>query len=329
MTTLVPVRLDTLDLRTAGENLVTAVPVAAPDQSAGMMRAALTGQHFDSAADIAVCDGSRLVGLIRIEDLLAAPDAVLARDLMDAEPPVVRPGVSREMAAWQAVNHGEGSLAVVDDDDGFVGLIPPPRLLAILLLEHDEDMSRLGGFVHDAQAARSASEEAIIRRFRHRMPWLLVGLIGALLATILVSSFEGSLEDNVILAFFIPGVIYMADAVGTQTETIVIRGLSVQVPIRRVFRCEAITGVLVGIAVALVFYPVALIGWGDADVALAVALSLLGACSVAAVIAMVLPFGLFRLGLDPAFGSGPLATVVQDLLSILIYFGVADAIAGA
>jgi magnesium transporter len=319
MTTLMPVRLDTLDFRTAGENLVTAVPVAAPGQTVGEICAGLIGQRFDSAADIAVCDGPRLLGLIRIEDLLAAPEAALARDLMDAESPVVRPGVAREPAAWQAVRHGEGSLAVV---------IPPPRLLAILLLELDEDMARLGGFVHDAQAARSASEEAVVRRFRHRMPWLLVGLIGALFATVLVSSFESSLEDNVILAFFIPGIIYMADAVGTQTETIVIRGLSVSVPIRSVFRREAITGVLVGIAVAIVFYPVALIGWGDADVALTVALSLLGACSVAAVIAMTLPFGLFRLGLDPAFGAGPLATVVQDLLSILIYFGVADAIAG-
>ena len=323
MTTLMPIRLDKVDFRTAGENLLTAVPVATPGQSAGEIRATLTGHRFDSAVDVAVCDGPRLVGLIRIEDLLAASDGVVARDLMDAEPPVVRADVAREPAAWQAVHHGEGSLAVVDTDERFVGLIPPPRLLAILLLEHDEDMSRLGGSVHDAQAA---SEEAVVRRFRHRMPWLLVGLVGALLATIVVSSFKPSLEDNVTLAVFIPAVIYMADAVGTQTETIVIRGLSASVPIRSVVRREAITGLLVGIAVAMVFYPVALIGWGDADVSVVVALSLVAACSVAAVIAMALPFILFMLGQDPAFGAGPLATVMQDLFSIVIYFLIASAI---
>jgi magnesium transporter len=290
------------------------------------MLAALIGGRYESAVDLAVCDGSSLLGLIRIEDLLSAPPDTLARDLMDSDPPIVRPGLDREVAAWHAVHHGEGSLAVVDEAGNFLGLVPPPRLLAILLLEHDEDMSRLGGFMHDAAIARTASEEAVLRRFRHRMPWLIVGLIGAMLATIIVSSFEASLGDNVILAFFVPGIVYMADAVGTQTETIVIRGLSLSVPMRNVVRREVITGLLVGIAVALLFYPMALAGWGQADVALAVSLSLFAACATAAVIAMALPYVLSRLDLDPAFGSGPLATVVQDLLSILIYFVIAGAI---
>src|SRR3990170_111561 len=101
---------------------------------------------------------------------------------MDADPQVVAPGVDQEVAAWKAVQHGETSLAVVDAEGRFAGFIPPGRLLAVLLWEHDEDMARLGGFVRDTAAARTASEEPVARRFWHRLPWLMVGLLGALLA---------------------------------------------------------------------------------------------------------------------------------------------------
>jgi membrane protease YdiL (CAAX protease family) len=96
-------------------------------------------------------------------------------------------------------------------------------VLAVLAAEHDEDLARLSGFTHDVAAARHASVESVGRRFRHRLPWLLLGLAGAVASADLVGSFEGQLERNVILAFFIPGIVYMADAVGTQTETLVVR----------------------------------------------------------------------------------------------------------
>src|SRR5688572_26333857 len=130
--------LDTIDLHSAGENVVANVPIAAPDDSAGAIREALLGRRFASAVDVAVCDHGRLVGMIRLEDLLAAPDYLLAHELMDTAPPAVGPGADRERAAWQAVRHGEGSLPVIDTNDHFVGFIPPSRLLAILLWEHDE-----------------------------------------------------------------------------------------------------------------------------------------------------------------------------------------------
>jgi magnesium transporter len=78
---------------------------------------------------------------------------------------------------------------------------------------------------------------------------------------------------------------------------------------------------------ASAFLPIGLAGW-EADVALAVAVALFAACSTATVVAMVLPWLLSRLGADPAFGSGPLATVVQDLLTLIIYFLVASALVG-
>jgi magnesium transporter len=245
---------------------------------------------------------------------------------MDDTPPIVAPGLDQERAAWQAVQENESSLAVVDEHGRFAGLVPPQRLLAVLLAEHDEDMARLGGFLHDAQTARRASVEPVGRRLWHRLPWLLVGLAGAMLSAAIVGSFEDDLRREIVLSFFVPGIVYMADAVGTQTEALVIRGLSVGVPIGGVVRRELLTGLGVGIAIGVLFYPFSLLAWGDADVSLAVSLSLVVACSTATVVAMALPALLHRLGRDPAFGSGPLATVVQDLLSLVIYFAIALAI---
>lgn len=194
---------------------------------------------------------------------------------------------------------------VVCDGDRLVGLVPVHRLLTA-----------------------SGSEEPIARRFWHRLPWLLLGLAGVLLAAGIVARFERSLVANVELAFFITGIVYMADAVGTQTETLIVRGLSIGVPVRDVVRRELMTGALMGIVLAAAFAVVGLPIWHRPEVVLAVALALLAACSTATIVAMALPWFLHRLGAAPAFGSGPLSTVIQDLLSIIIYFSIATALVG-
>jgi magnesium transporter len=199
-------------------------------------------------------------------------------------------------------------------------------MVEVLLQEHDEDLARLGGYAASTSSARHATEESVGMRFGHRVPWLLLGLAGAVVAAGIVGAYEQDLEREVLLAFFVPGIVYMADAVGTQTEAIVIRGLSVGVPVRHIVQRELLTGVLVGFALAAAFVPIGLLGWHEADVIVAVALSLLAACSIATLVAMVLPWLLNRFGRDPAFGSGPLATVVQDLLSLLIYFWIASVV---
>ncbi|GIH95222.1 magnesium transporter [Planobispora siamensis] len=314
---------------TAGEHTVTAVPVFDPSATAREAWTRMLGTRFDSASDIVVRDaGGRLYGLVSVERLLAAAPAATLADLADRDPPIVTPGTDQEIAAWHAVRHGESGLAVVDPSGRFTGLVPRRRLLRVLLQEHDEDMARLGGYLKGSATARTAAEESVTRRFAHRMPWLLLGLAGAMASAGIVGSFEDRLAANVALAFFLPGVIYMADAVGTQTEAVVVRALSVGVSIRRLARGESATGLIIGLAMALAFLPFALLYGGDAQVALTAVISLFAACSVASALAMVLPWLLNRLGRDPAFGSGPLATVIQDLLSITVYLFTATLIVG-
>jgi magnesium transporter len=131
----------------------------------------------------------------------------------------------------------------------------------------------------------------------------------------------------VLLAFFLPGVVYMSAAIGTQTQTVVIRGFSVGVTMRDTLRRELTSGVLLSAAIAAVFVPVALVGWGDFDLAFGVGLALFGSSLAATGIALLLPWLFQRLGADPAFGSGPLATVLQDIFTIAIYFALASPIA--
>jgi magnesium transporter len=318
--------------------LVTGVPLCTPATTAGELHRLLVGGRFDSVADVAVVEPGaatdpegmrhRLLGLIRLEAVLAADPAARAGDLMDPDPPVVAPGTDQEAAAWKAAHHGESSLAVVDAEGAFRGLVAPQRLLEVLLAEHDQDLARLGGFLSSSASARHAMDEPMGARLWHRLPWLLLGLLGSAGAAVLVRGFETDLASDVRLAFFIPGIVYMADAVGTQTEALVIRGLSVGVPIARVFRLEALTGLLVGLVLAAISLPAVWLVLGSASLGVTVALSLMAACTVATVVAMSLPWIVSRMGRDPAFGSGPLATVVQDLLSLVIYFAIAGVIIG-
>ena len=233
------------------------------------------------------------------------------------------PEADLEAAARATARSGGRSVAVVDAEGRFLGLVPPTRLLQVLELEHEEDLARLGGSLRGVSDARAASEEAVTRRLWHRLPWLGLGLLGAMASAVVVGAFEDEIRTQVLLAFFLPAVVYMADAVGTQTETVVIRGMALGVPVRSVFARELVTGLVIGALLGSAFFVFSLAVWHDAQVAAAVAISLAISCSIASLVAMALPYGLARLGRDPAFGSGPLATVIQDLLSIVAYFAVA------
>jgi magnesium transporter len=325
-----PLDLDTLPaaLDMASGHANTSVPIAAPHETAGAVRERLIGRAFDTVADIPVCDGLRLVGMVQIEALLAADHELAVSMLMDPEPARISPHADQEIAAWTMLCHRGGALAVVDDNGALLGVIPPERMLRVLLQEHEEDIARFSGLLANSSRARIASEERVGLRLMHRLPWLAIGLIGAMLSAWLVGSAEEQLARTVQLAFFLPAIVYMADAVGTQTETLAVRGLSVGVPIRRFVGKELASGVLIGALIAALFFPFCLWTFNDPSLAVAVSLSLFASCIVAAAVALLLPWTLGLLHRDPAFGAGPLATVVQDLLSIAIYLALAATIVG-
>ena len=223
---------------------------------------------------------------------------------MTPDPVTITPDADEVLAAHRLIGRHESSLVVVDPAGRFRGLVPPSRMLPVLLSAHERDLARLGGYLAGTRQARGAAEESVGRRLWHRLPWVLVGLIGAMGSALLIGAFEDRLEANVLIAFFVPAVVYIADAVGTQTETVLIRALAAGVSTRAIFARELITGLVMGVVVGTVFFAFAVAGWGDEQVALAVGLALVASCTIATLVAMALPAAFHRFGRDPALAPG-------------------------
>jgi len=234
-----------------------------------------------------------------------------------------------EYVASHAIRQNISAVAVTDEKGRFLGIIPPGTIIETLRREHIEDIHKIAGIRKETAIAREAIEEPPVRSARHRLPWLLVGLAGSFISTFLMAGFENMLNTYIALSFFIPGIVYLADAIGTQTETIVIRGLSLsRANISRVLRLEIGTGMLIGLVLGLLSLPVAAFIVHDFRIALVVCASIFAAGTVATSIGLILPWLLHRFKIDPAFGSGPLATIIQDILSITIYLLMAKAVLG-
>ncbi len=306
----------------AGAHLTERVPRARPTDCAGAVRTHLAGGDFQALETLYVLDESgRLEGLVGLVDLLAAPAEVPMLELMRPARVCVHPRDDQEQVAGLAVEHKLAAVPVADSEGRFLGVVPPTALISILRREHIEDLNLLAGLRHDHLRSLRAMTEAPVLRVRERLPWLLVGLAGSFLATWVVSRYEQTLNREVMVAFFMPAIVYLADAIGTQSEAIAVRGFSMNhVPLRRSIVGEIQTGFLIGSILGLLSIPFVLIGFGSQRLAFAVALSIFAAGGVATSVGILLPWGLERLGRDPAFGSGPVATIIQDLLSLLIYF---------
>ena len=309
---------------TARDHLWVRVPVISAGVTIGEARrvaAASSGVH----SVYVVGDKGELVGLLPLSGLFDRGDDEPVRDGMDRARVTVRDDEDQEHVALAAIRHGLAEVPVVDAEDRFVGVVPASALLAVMHHEHVEDIDRLAGIVRQNEHAAQALEEPPARRVRERLPWLLVGLGGSAVATAVVVGFEKSLEQRVAVAFFMPGIVYLADAIGTQTEAIAVRGLSFLHPHGAgLFLSEVWTGFLLGLALALPALPAIWWTFGDLRLAFAVASAIVVAGTIAAAVGLGIPVLLSRLGKDPAFGSGPLATVVQDVLSLVTYLVVVD-----
>lgn len=309
---------------TAGEHIVTRVPIARVDARVEAVVAALWGQDYESLEAVYVLDaGARFAGAVRLPDLFRAPPQQAVIDLLDSEYPRVGPHHDQEHVADEALRSRATSVAIVDDDGRLIGVVPAPSLLAILRSEHVEDLHRLAGITREQTQMRDALEDPPARRARHRLPWLLVGLAGSMLAAFVVSGFDAVLERNLSVAYFVPAIVYLADAVGTQTEAIAVRGLSLsRLSLRSLLTSELRTGLLIGLTLGALALPLVALGVGSWPLGVAVAVTILAAGAVASSIGLLLPWLLQRMGADPAFGSGPVATIIQDVLSLLIYLAI-------
>jgi magnesium transporter len=163
--------------------------------------------------------------------------------------------------------------------------------------------------------------------FRLRLPSLVIGLLLGMVLSFVTSRFEEVLSKNVSVAFFIPFVVYLADAVGTQTQNIYSRDLKEgKASFKKYFIKESLLGIFFGLIFSAISAPIILILFKSSKLALAVALALFGAIASAPIIALGVTEILQLEHKDPAVGAGPIATVIQDTVSVMIYGLIASAI---
>ncbi|HSE02493.1 MAG TPA: magnesium transporter [Burkholderiales bacterium] len=312
---------------TVGAHLVSSVARGRGDETAAEALRRLAAEKPASLELVCVVDDAgRVLGAFPGRRLLTLADSVTLREAMDPAFPRVGVDADQENAASLALHHGVDALPVVDREGRLAGVMPTQALMQVLRREHVEDLHRLAGIRRETVKARHAIEDPPMRRARHRLPWLIVGLAGGAVATAAMAGFEATLERMVAVAFFVPGLVYIADAIGTQSEAIAVRGLSLtRAGIGHLLAGELRTGMLIGAALGVIAYLPILLVFGDVRLAAAVSTSIFIAGSVAAAIGIGLPWLLARRGIDPAYGSGPVATVIQDILTIVVYFAILQA----
>jgi len=269
-----------------------------------------------------VDDDGRLVGKITLWRLLLSEPTTRAEDVMEEVPVSVGVLDDQEEVANLIHRHDLLSMPVTDSDGRLVGRVTVDDAIDVLVEEATEDAARLAGF-----DAEDFGETSILRGSRARLPWLLLGLFGQLLAAVVLSRFEESLRTRVILTFFIPLVMATGGNTGIQSSTIVIRLLITQeFDTRRVGRHlyrDVITSLLMGILMGGITLGVLAL-WGQPlEIGIVISLALVSVVLIAATVGTTVPLLLNRLHVDPTVATGPFITTLNDILGLWVYLGLA------
>ncbi len=278
---------------------------------------------WPNSEDIIVVDSeNKLLGVVELKKILSSPGNITLANLVSENYPYVTEHAHQSNVAKIALRHGAENIPVVDENNHFVGIIDATQILKILHEEHVERLMHFSG-VLDNHALTEGYKASVFDVSKSRLPWLFLGLIGGILSTFIVESFANTLKTELSLAFFIPIIVYMNDAIGTQTQTIFVRLSALEkINLIKALIFELKISLLVASPIAVgIFLFTAF--WLGTSIAQIVALSMFLGMLTSALIATLIPWSLEKLGKDPAIGSGPFTTIIQDLLSIIIYFKVA------
>ena len=311
----------TAEVQTAASHLARRIPVARREMPIKEVIDSLLGSVFDCADAIFVTDHEgRLEGVVRINDLLANGDRTIA-EIMMPEHQAVLLSDDQEQIASEAIRLNMIAVPVVDDQGRLLGAVPPEALFKILREEHMEDLQRLAGITSHEQGPLVSLSAPLLDRFRRRLPWLVFGLFASFIMTSVMVSFERLIASNVSVAFFIPALVYISGAIGAQAVSVAVRALAVgTVSLPQLLRGEVAVGAAIGASLGLIALVLVLAAFGDWRLAAAVGLAVLGGGLLSAIVGFSLPWTFQRLGSDPALGSGPLCTIIQDVASLTIYF---------
>jgi magnesium transporter len=309
--------------------LTTKVPTVYSNMTLSQVREAMLNQphDFDSIGyTYVVSRTGKLVGVFLTKEIFNLRTDKSVKEVMVSEIIHARPHTDQEKVIRSALKHGLKAVPIVGEDRTFLGTVPSNQLLAIQTYEHQEDLLRSVGVVPSPAAFENTLEQPVRRSFWNRLPWIVIGLMGGVVAAQVVFLFEGVLQTNVILAAFIPLIVYMGAAVGAQTQTLLIRDLAFNpnLPIIRYAIKQTMITNLIAFICGLIVWGIVMLFWQAAYIGFIVGLATFMTVMSSTLIAIFFPYILFLHKQDPATASGPFATIVQDLTSIIIYFGIAQ-----
>jgi len=273
-----------------------------------------------------VDENYKLLGVISLRQLVVEkPDAPL-KDIMATDIFSVRTDMDQEEVARIVARYDILAVPVIDETHKLVGIVTVDDVIDILRLEATEDMLKMAGAGDDF-----VETQTVFRSTRIRLPWLFAACLGGLFAVFIISQFEASLQKLAYLAAFIPVIMGMGGNIGTQSSTIVVRGLATgRLHIEDLWNVvlkELSTGIIlglvygffIGIVAQAVFYETQSSG----AFAVSVGLAVLSSMSIAALVGSLVPMLLARINIDPAVATGPFVTTAIDIASVFFYFTIA------
>ncbi len=267
-------------------------------------------------------DKNELTGVLSIRELLGANSVKKVSEIMITDIISLPTDLDQEKAAQIFREEDLVSIPVVNNSKELIGLIHVEDILDVVWQEADEDIGKLMASSKEITFHTSPFTAA----FR-RLPWLVLLLFIGLISGGIIERFEETLEAVVALAFFMPMIAGMTGNTGTQSLAVVVRGLvhekiTPKTTARLLFR-ELIVGIIIGITCAIVIAIIAYVWRGDIVLGLVVGSSLLATLIIGTLAGTIIPLILYKFKADPAIASGPLITTINDILSLLIYFGIA------
>lgn len=263
----------------------------------------------------------KAVGYVTLGRVLSHPRATKLRDIEEDTFRTFHVEQDVEEVA-QAINHYHMITApVVDDDDRIVGVITIDDAMAFLEEEAEEDLLRLAG------VGEGSLSDRVVETTKQRLPWLAVNLLTAILASLVISLFEGTISSLVALAVLMPIVASMGGNAGTQSLTVAVRALATRdltgANVWRVIRREALVGLINGLLFAVVMGVVGMAWFGSPMLGVVIGCAMVINMVVAGLAGTGVPVLLERLGVDPALASGAFVTTVTDIVGFFAFLGLA------
>ena len=286
-----------------------------------------TGEDRETIYTCYVIDGSRVLeGVITVKDLLLADDARRVDELMERDVISVNTLEDQEEVARVMSKYDLLSLPVVDNENRLVGVITIDDAVDVMEQEATEDFEVMGG-IHPSE--KTYLKTSVLEMSRNRIVWLLVLMVSGMITGGILGKFEAAISAMPLLVTFIPMLTDTGGNAGSQSSTMIIRGLATgDLTIRdlpRVLWKELRVALTVGVVLSAVNLVRVGVQYGDWTVGIVVAITMLFTVIMAKVVGGVLPLLANAVHIDPAIMAAPLITTVVDACSLIIFFAVCTA----